>query len=306
MTINPQNEVANIDVSHKTMANDKLSSVIAELVRNGAIEFSGGDLRQIDEAKDFLPFGMSVYIPSLPKAPLLSNINRLRALHEAGFDPIPHIAARRIASKDELQQFLHQAVTECGVHRVLLIGGDIDEPVGPYTDSTSILNEGILPDSGIREVGIAGYPEGHARIATQVLQGALEQKLDIAAKSSLNIYVVTQFSFAPTRIVDYCVQLARYAPELPVYVGMAGPTTTANLIRYAKLCGVSATIRGLGSMGFKAVQLLTHTDPEEQLIMLAHYCKAHENCNVIGAHLFSFGGFVETAKYLQKYLQQGS
>ena len=47
---------------------------------------------------------------------------------------------------------------------MLVIGGDLGTPLGPYPDALSVIDSGLLPDHGVREVAIAGYPEGHPDI----------------------------------------------------------------------------------------------------------------------------------------------
>ena len=47
-----------------------------------------------------------------------------------------------------------------------------------------------------------------------------------------------------------------------------------------------------------AVRLVTHTDPGEQLSTLARYCAAHKDCNVVGVHVFSFGGVSAAAAWM--------
>ena len=184
------------------------------------------------------------------------------------------------------------------VRKVLLIGGDDPKPLGAFEDSTALLETGALAACGVREVGLAGYPEGHARIPHAALDRALSEMLAMAKAQGLGAYIVTQFSFAPARIVEYCAGLARSAPGVPVYVGLTGPTDPAKLLRYAQRCGVSASLRALRAQGMGLVRLVTHTDPGEQLAAVAHYCAAHDDCNVVGVHLFSFGGAAKTAQWM--------
>jgi methylenetetrahydrofolate reductase (NADPH) len=271
---------------------------VAELVSNGSIELALREHARVPEAAALLPAASRVYITALPKHSIIQALEGVRAIRAADLDPVPHIAARRIASRAELAEFLDRAVREHGVRRVLLIGGDVPQPRGPYPDALTLLRDGLLAEAGIREVGIAGYPEGHPRIPPAVLDGALRAKLAEIAAQGLGAYVVTQFSFAPARIVEYCAALARTAPAVPVYVGIAGPTDPAALLRYAQRCGVSASLRALRDLGVGVVRIVTHTDPREQLLTVAHYCEAHNACNVVGTHFFSFGGVLPTARWI--------
>ncbi len=274
------------------------SARIAELASNGSIELAPRDGDRVQEAAALLPAGAKVYVTALPKHSITATLDGLRAIRAAGLDPVPHVAARRIASRAELAGFLEQAVQEHGVRRVLLIGGDEPQARGPYPDALTLLRDGLLAEAGVREVGIAGYPEGHPRIPPAVLSAARDDKLAEIAAQGLGAYVVTQFSFAPARVVEYCAALARSAPAVSVYVGIAGPTDPAALLRYAQRCGVSASLRALRNLGMGVVRMVTHTDPAEQLLAVAHYCEAHDACNVVGAHFFSFGGFVPTARWM--------
>jgi methylenetetrahydrofolate reductase (NADPH) len=140
-----------------------------------------------------------------------------------------------------------------------------------------------------------------------VLERAFVDKLSLAGTQGLGAYVVTQFSFAPARVIEYCAGLARTAPNVPVYVGLAGPTNPVALLRFAQRCGVSASLRALRTQGMDAVRLVTHTDPADQLAALAHYCSVHDDCNVVGVHLFTFGGVTAAAAWMNHYIAlQGS
>lgn len=279
-------------------APDRLAAATADLIVGGSLEMSPDRREDAVAIAAMLPAGTRVFVNHLPRHGLPQTLQALLALREAGLDPVPHIAARRVQSRIELATFMQQAVTEAGVSKVLLIGGDDPQPVGPYPDAVALLREGILADRGLREIGMAGYPEGHARIARGLLEHALTAKLEIVAKQKLGAFIVTQFSFAPARVVEYCAELARSVPDVPVYVGMAGPTDMVTLLRFAQRCGVSASLRALTDQGLGAVKLFTHTDPAEQLAAVAHYCVRHPTCNVFGAHLFSFGAAARSAQWM--------
>jgi methylenetetrahydrofolate reductase (NADPH) len=94
--------------------------------------------------------------------------------------------------------------------------------------------------------------------------------------------------------------MARTAPDLPIYVGMPGPTSPSALVRYARNCGVSTSLRALIDLGFKAAKLVRHTTLEEQLVVLGHHCAGRPACNVVGVHIYSFGGFLASAKWMHQ------
>ncbi|MEO5772000.1 MAG: hypothetical protein ABIQ29_08015 [Burkholderiaceae bacterium] len=281
---------------------DRLAACAAELVAGGSLEMSperAGDAAAIAAQ---LPAGIRVYVNHLPRHGLEQSLTALASLRAAGLEPVPHIAARRIASRNELTTFLVRAVRESGISKVLLIGGDDPQPLGPYGDGIAVLRERILGDCGVREVGLPGYPEGHPRIPQTALDQALTDKLALAQAQGLGASIVTQFSFAPARIVEYCSQLARKLPGVPVYVGMAGPTDAATLLRFAQRCGVSASLRAMGAQGMGAVRLFMHTDPGEQLSAVAQYCLRSADSNVIGAHVFSFGAAAKSAAWMNRII----
>jgi methylenetetrahydrofolate reductase (NADPH) len=280
----------------------ELQARLSELLAAGSLEISPRELHRTGQVAALLPSNTCVYIPSLPGLPLSRTLDALAALRAAGLDPVPHVSARRILDRQEFAKFLKEAVNRHGVHRVLLIGGDEPRPKGPYADSLQILEEGLLADCGVREIGVGGYPEGHPRIPASVLDASLVRKLELARGQHLGVYVVTQFCFSPQRVVEYCAGLARSHPELPVYVGVAGPTDPVALARYAQRCGVSVSLRALRNLGRGIAKLVTHTDPREHVVAIARYARSREPSNVVGVHLYSFGGAERTAAWMRQLI----
>jgi len=280
----------------------RLRARLAELLIGGSLELLPKELHRAGELAALLPADACVYLPSLPGLPLSRTLEMVAALRAAGLDPVPHVSARRILDRDEFKTFIRQAVEQHRVHRVLVLGGDEPKPKGPFTASLQLLETGLLADSGIKEIGVAGYPEGHPRIPASALASAFEKKRHLAREQGLGLYVVTQFSFAPNRVTEYCANLARVAPEVSVYVGMAGPTDPVALARYAQRCGVSVSLRALRTLGSGIAQLVTHSDPKEQLTAVARYSLQREPSNVVGAHLYSFGGVVRTAAWMRELI----
>ncbi len=225
------------------------------LIASSSVEMFPREVALARAASELLPPGTRVYVPFLPHQPLDALLDTACALRAAGFEPVPHVAARRIDSRQSLRRFLEHAVRDAVVQRLMLIAGDVPEPRGPYADSIALLRDGAPAEAGVREIGVAGYPEGHPRIGQKALDEAFEAKIALACVQRLRIHVVTQFSFAPARIVEYCATLARRAPSVPVYAGVVGPVGLLTLLRYAQRCGVSVSLRALRSLGVGAAKL---------------------------------------------------
>ncbi len=281
---------------------DELSRCASELVACGSIEMSAHRLADVARIAAILPVGTRVFVNHLPRHSLRETLAALMAVRQAGLEPVPHLAARRLASRAEARSLVESAVREAGVQKVLVIGGDTRTPEGPYPDAIALLREGLFAEHGIAEVGLSGYPEGHPLISTERCAEALDEKLALASAQGLGAFVVTQFSFAPRRIIDFCAQLGRHAPNVPVFVGIAGPADPISLIRYAQRCGVGASLRALQTRGLDAVRLGTRTNPDEQLRALAQHCCPPQACNVVGTHLYSFGGVETTARWMHGWI----
>jgi methylenetetrahydrofolate reductase (NADPH) len=275
-----------------------LQERLAELVAASSLELAPRELHRAADMAALLPADTCVYIPSLPGLPLSRTLEAVAAVRAAGLDPVPHVSARRILQRDEFKAFLKQSVGQHGVHRVLLIGGDEPRAKGPFEDSLAVLESGLLAECGVREIGVSGYPEGHPKIPASLLQKSFERKVQIAKDQNIGLYVVTQFSFSPARMVEFCAYLARSAPQVSVYIGVAGPTDPAALARYAQRCGVNASLSALRHLGVGIAKLVTHTDPREHVIALARYARSREPSNLVGLHFYSFGGVVRTARWM--------
>ena len=269
-----------------------------DLLAAGSLEMGAQRPQEAAAIAALLPTGTPVYVNHLPRHRLADSLAAVAALRDAGLEPVPHIAARRIAERGELEAFLRAA----RVRKALVLGGDEPEARGPYADGAALIRSSLLEECGVREIGLPGYPEGHPRIPQIALEQAFGEKLALAAGHGLAAYVVTQFCFSPARVIEYCAALLRAAPGVPVYVGLAGPASPAALLRYAQRCGVSASLRALQAQGLNAVRLVTRTDPAQQLAALARYCATHATCNVVGVHLFSFGGVTATAAWMNRYV----
>jgi methylenetetrahydrofolate reductase (NADPH) len=235
--------------------------------------------------------GTRVYVSAVPGRPAAEAVDAAIRLRDAGFEPVPHVAVRNFASADALDNFLARLNGEAGVRRVLVIAGDRAE-YGPFRRAGDVIDSGILPRRGIRSIGIAGYPDGHPRIADDALNRALAEKIAAAAATGLETEIVTQFCFDARTILDYIARLRAVGFEHPVRIGLAGPTGPASLLRYASRCGVRASAQAIASRASLIRQMFAVTVPDELVRALAAAAPAN-----VTAHFFSFGGLPASARW---------
>jgi methylenetetrahydrofolate reductase (NADPH) len=180
------------------------------------------------------------------------------------------------------------------VRRVLVIGGDVAAPAGPFFAAIEVIESGLLQSRGIVEVGIAGYPDGHPRLNATELDRALAAKVEAAAETGLAVHVVTQFGFSAPAILNWIRRLRDQGIDLPVRIGLAGPTTLSGLLRYARICGVTASAQGLMRHTGLARQLFGMVAPDSVLRPLAEATAGRTD---IAPHIFSFGGLAAAARW---------
>ncbi len=241
-----------------------------------------------------MPAGRSVYISSVPTQAADETVAHAARLRRSGFEPVPHLAVRRFASASEIDHFLSRLAAEAGVRQVLVIAGDRDPPAGSLRSALDVIDSGLLQRHGIREVGIAGYPEGHPRIPGHELDRALADKIAAAETTGLRLHIVTQFGFDAAAIANWIRRLRDFGYDTPVRIGLAGPTSLPTLMRYASRCGVAASLQGLARHAGMMRHLFAMSAPDAIVRALA---AERGRLGDVRVHFFSFGGLLQTARW---------
>jgi len=142
-------------------ASDQASSDrLVALLSSASVEVSSRG-HQLQELRDNFRPGTDVTITFLPGDNYRHNVETASALRRASFNPVPHIAAREMPSREALDDFLTRARGEADVTRILLIAGDVALSKGPFRSSLDVCASGLIEARGISSVSVAGHPEGH-------------------------------------------------------------------------------------------------------------------------------------------------
>jgi methylenetetrahydrofolate reductase (NADPH) len=275
--------------------NAVLNDFSLEAVMPGAAE--------LHEAASVLPSGTSVYLTDLPNRSEDKLFQVATGAFMRGLKPIPHIAARNVVSEKKLANLLSRLASSAGMRQVMLIGGDRDRSAGPFEHAVQVIESGVLQASGVTEIGIAAYPEGHPVIAEDILRAALREKLEAADRAGLRAHIVTQFSFGAWPVVTWLRALRASGIRNTVRIGMAGPASIPSLLRFAQRCGVRASARGFARHATSIGRLLGRATPADMVRDLAE-AAASEQLGSIATHVYSFGGLPQAAKWIQN-AQQG-
>ena len=272
-------------------------SALAGFLRDYSSEVTARDRRSIEAARDLLPRGSEVFIAAIPGESEDRLVAAAVALRAAGMVPVPHIVARNIESRKGLEDLVGRLTGEAGLDRALVLGGDRDIPAGAFDSSLQLLQAGVFERHGVRRIFLGCYPEGHPRIVDAVLEDARAAKLRLAAELGLDVTLINQFCFEARPILALARRMRSLGVTVPFRVGVAGPAARATLIRYALMCGVGASMRGLRQRHALARNLLSGETPEALLTEVALAQAAEPGLGLSGVHFFTFGALARSARF---------
>jgi methylenetetrahydrofolate reductase (NADPH) len=274
-------------------------ATLTRLTRPFSLEVTPREAEKVDRFADHLPEHTSVYVTFLPNTPFARTIETVRRLAAHGMRPVPHLAARALRDGRHLDEKLAVLTGEGGVEEILLIAGSLPKPVGEFDATIQVLRSGLLERRGIRRVGVAGHPEGHHDISDEDLRQALKEKNEFAADSTIELYLLTQFCFAPDPVVAWERQIRADGNRLPVHVGLPGLASPATLLKFGLSCGVGPSLKVLRQQAGGIVKLATTAvyHPDRTMVGVARAAS-----NDVGAlfrrfHFFPFGAFSRTADW---------
>ena len=274
-----------------------MSSKIPASIEVGAQHVHGGKLKA-----SMLPTGTRVYITDVGVDPLDAIVGAARMVTDMGYSPVPHIPARRIESEGALQERLSRLVNEAGVSDVLIVAGEAEDQMGPYSQSLEILQTGLIDKLGIAHVGVGGHPEGNVAYGKVDISQVLKDKIAFGTQSNAEFRIVTQFGFDGPKFVHWADSVATAGISAPIHLGVAGPAKITTLIKYAAMCGVGNSLSFFKKRTGAIAQLATKHSPEDVVRPIESAWKDGTS-NIAQMHIFPFGGLQASADWLT---QRGS
>ncbi len=245
--------------------------------------------KQVEKIKD-LPKDIvdDIYITYIPGASPQDIINASETILNYGFTPIPHCPARTIPDEEFFINYL-DGLIKIGVIKILIIGGSISNPKGRFSSSIDLLNTGLIQQSKIKTVNIAGHPEGNPDDKNHFENMIEKSKWLNTNKIQSNI--VTQWCLSPDITNSWINKtkshLGKIGVKSEIHLGIAGPAKLTTILKYAKICGVAATTSVFMKQGLDIRKIINH-NPDNILKSLIGYDKLH---------IYPFGGINEFLKW---------
>ncbi|OMH36227.1 methylenetetrahydrofolate reductase [Motiliproteus sp. MSK22-1] len=212
-----------------------------------------------------VPEGTQVKVAFLGNETFDQRLSAIEVLCASRVCPMPIISARRLESAWVLDSYLTQAKQVGQIESIFLVGGDPSTPQGVFADSLDVINSNILDRFDIKTVGIAGYPEGHPRIHTEVLWACLKRKVDELSSRGFSVEITTQLSFDAERVIFWVEQIRSEGIHVPIRIGIPSPSTVKGLLKFAGQCRVGTSLRLLRQYGWQVTSLLGNVGPADFL-----------------------------------------
>jgi len=278
---------------------------IAKSASDWSIEVTPAGATKIESFAGILDEGTTVNVTFLPGSDPLDTIATAKRLADDGMNAVPHIAARSLQNKEQLDDLLKRMTSEANVREVLVIGGGVDNPVGEFDCTMQVLKTGLIQKYGITHIGVSGHPEGSPDISADQLAQAISQKNEFARKEGLSLYMETQFCFDPAAVLAWEKTIREAGNQLPIRIGIPGPATIKTLFRFAQISGIGPSMRFIAKQARNVAKLMTVQSPHELLAGLAEGMAVDNKCLLQHFHYYPFGGFAKTAAYA-KAVEQGN
>jgi methylenetetrahydrofolate reductase (NADPH) len=217
-----------------------------------------------------------------------------------GYSVTPHLAARQIVDGAHLTDLVAR-LREAHIDSTFVIGGDSPEPAGRFGDALALLEALDQVGNPFQRIGIAGYPEGHARIERGLLEKAFERKAPFAT------HAITQICFDANATVGWARHVKQRGIRLPIRVGLPGVVSRQKLVRISAGLGLGQSARFLLKQQslFWRFFLPGGYHPGRLTRRLAPYLQLAD-AHLDGFHFFTFNEVASTEAWRRSLLDRVS
>lgn len=249
-------------------------------------------MKSIEEAIEALPPAAHVSVTCSPAKGIAATQEHTERLMGLGHRPVPHLAARMVEGPEHAAK-IAAWLREHSIDEVFVIAGDAPNPAGPYEGALPFIRDLIDNDPGVRRIGIAGYPDGHALIPTEVVHEQLHAKQALILERGFDGWVSTQMCFDESTVRRWLETERAGGLTLPVRLGVPGVVDRARLMTMGTRLGIGASLRYLSKNRSTVMQLMAPGgyDPTELVVAFADDAS---RLGIEALHAFTFNAVADT------------
>ena len=286
----------------KSTHEEKLVSPQIEAFLQGySIEVMPRTAEKVEDFRNLLPVSTRVYIAHIEGTPIEDMVSTAKRLNTEGYAVMPHFPARIIKDAATLGDWIARYQGEADVRQALLLAGGVSTPHGDYSSSMQLLETGLFDKARFDRLHVAGHPEGNRDIdpdgSTLNVDAALKWKQKFYERSDAKMALATQFAFEAGSIIDWANAVKAAGVDIPIHIGIAGPTKLQTLIKFAIACGVGASLKVLRKRASDVTKLLLPYEPAEIISQLAAHKAKNPDFNISNVHFFPLGGIKTNANW---------
>ncbi|WP_210410178.1 methylenetetrahydrofolate reductase [Nesterenkonia sp. NBAIMH1] len=219
-------------------------------------------------------------------------------LHQQGYTVAPHLPARLVTGAEELDRIVTR-LESAEIRRVFIIAGDAEESAGEFHGALDLLKALERRGHHFENIGIGGYPEGHAFFPTEDIDQALRDKAPYADR------ILTQICFSADTFLTWGERVRSEGVDLPIYAGMPGPVSRQKLMRISASLGLGQSASFLKKQQNMLWKFFSPSGykPTKLLRGLVQNLAGSE-ANIAGLHIFTFNDLAAAEQWRRDLIAQ--
>jgi methylenetetrahydrofolate reductase (NADPH) len=250
-----------------------------------------------DEVAACLSTEQKVTVTASPSRGLDATFATAERLAAAGYPVVPHLSARLIRDRTELDSLLDRALA-AGIRELFVLAGDPPHPAGEFTGAADLLEAMGERRAEFDAIGITGYPESHHLISDEDTISAM------FAKAPMATHIVSQVCFDGDVIAGWIRAVRERGTDLPIWIGLPGPVPRTRLVRLSARMGLGESTRYLRHHRGFLSRLLGRRFSPSALVSALEPVTSDPAAGVAGFHLYTFNEVARTERWRRRELER--
>lgn len=252
-----------------------------------------------DQLLEHVPTSVTVTVTASPAKGLGVTLDLATRLASAGYDVVPHLAARMVSGRAELADIVAR-LTERGITKVFVPAGDAEHPAGSYTQALDLLRDLTELGRPFSHVGVAAYPESHPFIPDDVTVQAMWDKRQHAT------HLVSNLTFDADGLGRWLRRVRERGITLPLLVGVPGPVERTKLLGMATRIGVGDSIRFLRKQRNVFARIAAPGFSPDRFLARVADLTDDPGLGVEGLHVYTFNQVAKVEAWRREHLARAA